>query len=262
VSALFLAFPFYWMLLTAFKTNGDLYDPSNVPVIFNDPPTLRHFRELLEETPYLRWLGNTAWVGFLVVAVTLVLSLPAAYALARSRTPAVGRIGRALFLTYLVPPTLLFLPLSRIVSEAGLHDSLWSLVVVYPSFTVPGSTWLLTGYLKTIPRELEEAALVDGCSRVRALWSIVLPAAAPGVAAISLFSFTLATNEFTYATTFITSAAHQTISSGLPSVLLRGDTVAWGPLMAGVLFPSVLLAALYTVLVTRLLRWRAEEAGP
>lgn len=256
-----LAFPFYWMLLTAFKTNADLYDPTNIPILFNDAPTLEHLRALLGETPYLRWLGNTAWVGFMVVVVTLGLSLPAGYALARRRTAAVGRIGAALFLTYLVPSTLLFLPLSRVVSEVGLHDSLWSLVVVYPSFTVPGSTWLLAGYLKTIPRDIEEAALVDGCGRLRMLWCVVIPAAAPGIAAVSLFSFALATNEFTYAATFITSAAHQTISSGLPSVLLRGDTLAWGPLMAGVLLPSLLLGGLYTALVTRLLRWRAEEAG-
>ena len=259
--ASFLSFPFYWMFITAFKTNHDLYDPTNVPLLFHDAPTLAHLAELLGETPYLRWLENTVWVGVSVVAITLAFSCPAAYALARYRSAAVGRAGVALFLTYLIPPTLLFLPLSRVVSELRLHDSLWSLVVVYPSFTVPGSTWLLTGYLKTIPREIEDAALIDGCSRVRALRSVVLPAAAPGIVAVAMFSFALATNEFTYAATFITSAAHQTVSSGLPSVLLRGDSLAWGPLMAGVLIPSVLLGLFYTVLVSRLLRWREEGAG-
>jgi multiple sugar transport system permease protein len=259
--AVVLAFPFYWMLLTALKTNHDLYDPTNVPVVFNDRPTLDHIRELLGQTPYLRWLANTAWVGLMVVAVTLALALPAAFALVRCRTATVGRIGGALFLTYLVPPTLLFLPLSRLVSQAGLHDSLWSLVVVYPSFTVPGATWLLTGYLKTVPREIEDAALVDGCTPLRALRSVVLPAAAPGILAVALFSFALTASEFTYAATFVTSARHQTLSAGLPSVLLRGDTPAWGPLMAGVLGPSLLLGVLYTVLINRLLRWREKDTG-
>jgi multiple sugar transport system permease protein len=256
-----LAFPFYWMFLTALKTNDDLYDPGNIPVILNDVPTLDHIRQLLRETLYLRWLGNTAFVGVAVAVITLGLALPAAYALARSPRRGVGRAGMALFLTYLVPQTLLLLPLSRIVSELGLHDSLWSLVVVYPTFTVPGSTWLLTGYLKSIPREIEDAALVDGCSRMRAFRSVVIPAATPGIVAVSLFSFALATNEFPYAATFITSAAHQTVSSGLPSVLLRGDTLAWGSLMAGVVGPSLLLAVLYSTLISRLLRWRENDAN-
>jgi multiple sugar transport system permease protein len=259
--AVVLAFPFCWMLVTALKTNADLYDPTNVPVVFNDRPTLDHIRELLGQTPYLRWLANTAFVGLLVVVLTVTLALPAAFALVRCRTAAVRRIGGALFLTCLVPSTLLFLPLSRLVAHAGLHDSLWSLVVVYPSFTVPGATWLLTGYLKTVPREIEDAALVDGCTPARALRSVILPAAVPGVLAVALFSFTLTAGEFTYASTFVTSARHQTVSAGLPSVLLRGDTLAWGPLMAGVVGPSLLVGVLSTVLVSRLLRWREDNAA-
>lgn len=252
-----LAFPFYWMFLTALKSDDDLYDPANVPVIFNDPPTLEHVRHLFGDSPYAGWVLNTAWVGVAVVAITLALSLPAAYALARARSRRLSAVGTALFLTYLVPPTLLFLPLSRLVSSLGLHDSLWALVLIYPSFTVPGSTWLLAGLIKTVPTELEDAALIDGCTRAQALRSVVVPALAPGVVAVAVFSFALAVNEFTYATTFITSGERKTLSSGLPSLVIRGDIVAWGPLMAGVLVPSVVIAAVYTGLITWLLRWRA-----
>jgi multiple sugar transport system permease protein len=194
-------------------------------------------------------------VGLLTVAVTLAFSVPGAYALARGRGRVVRAVSSAMFLTYLVPSTVLFLPLSRVVSEVGLHDSLWSLVLVYPSFTVPGSTWLLAGFFKTVPAELEDAALVDGCSRWRAWWSVVLPVSTPGIVAVAIFSFTLATNEFTYAVTFITSAAQKTVSAGLPTYLIRGDILAWGPLMAGVLLPSVVIGLLYTVLVVRLMSW-------
>ena len=252
-----LAFPFYWMFLTALKTDRDLYDPANVPLVFNDPPTLEHVRRLFGDSLYGRWLLNTAWVGLVVVVITFALSLPAAYALARSRSGRVTAAGTALFLTYLIPPALLFLPLSRLVSSLGLHDSLWALVLLYPSFTVPGSTWLLAGLIKTVPAELEDAALVDGCTRVRALRSVVLPAIMPGLVAVAVFSFALAVNEFTYATTFITSGTHKTLSSGLPSLVIRGDVVAWAPLMAGVLIPSMAIAAVYTALITWMLRWRA-----
>jgi multiple sugar transport system permease protein len=254
-----LAFPFYWMFLTALKTTHDLYDPANVPVVFNEPPTFEHIRRLLSDTPYVHWLGNTMVVGVLTVALTLAFSVPGAYALARGRGRAVRAVSSAMFLTYLVPSTVLFLPLSRVVSEVGLHDSLWSLVLVYPSFTVPGSTWLLAGFFKTVPAELEDAALVDGCSRWRAWWSVVLPVSTPGIVAVAIFSFTLATNEFTYAVTFITSAAQKTVSAGLPTYLIRGDILAWGPLMAGVLLPSVVIGLLYTVLVVRLMSWWSVE---
>lgn len=250
-----LAFPFSWMLLTALKTNHDLYDPSNVPLVFNEPPTLEHVRQLLSDPLYLRWLGNTVFVGVSVAAVTLALSLPAAYALARSHSRTVGLFASTMFLTYLVPSTVLFLPLSRLVSQAGLHDSPWSLVVVYPSFTVPGATWLLAGFFKTVPSELEDAALVDGCSRWRAWWSVMLPVSIPGILAVAIFAFTLASNEFTYAVTFITSAAQKTISAGLTTSYIRGDILGWGPLMAGVVLPSLVIGVLYTVLVNRLIAW-------
>lgn len=255
-----LAFPFAWMFVTALKTNHDLYDPGNVPLAFNEPPTLEHLRQVLSDPLYLRWLGNTVFVGLGVAAITLALSLPAAYALARSRGRAVTMVGSAMFLTYLVPATVLFLPLSRLVSIAGLHDSPWSLVVVYPSFTVPGATWLLAGFLKTVPRELEDAALVDGCSPWRAWWSVMLPVSIPGMLAVAVFAFTLATNEFTYAVTFITSAAQKTVSAGLTTSHIRGDILAWGPLMAGVLIPSLVVGFLYTLLVNRLIgSWLAAR---
>lgn len=243
------------MLITALKTNHDLYGVTNVPLAFNEPPTLDHVRGLLSDPLYLRWLGNTSFVGLCVVAVTLGLSVPAAYALARNRGRAVPVITSAMFLTYLVPSTVLFLPLGRLVAQAGLHDSPWSLVLVYPSFTVPGATWVLAGFFKTVPTELEDAALVDGCSRWRAWWSVMLPVSMPGIVAVAIFTFTLATNEFTYAVTFITSAAQKTISAGLTTSQIRGDILSWGPLMAGVLIPSLVVGVLYTVLVTRLVSW-------
>lgn len=164
-----LAFPFLWMLITAFKRESDLYNPENVPFVFNEPPTLAHIKLLFFDTPYIRWLWNTGFVGLTVVLITLAFSLPAAYALARLSGRWGQRLGVGIFLTYLVPPTLLFLPMSRVVSTLGLQDSLGALILVYPSFTVPFATWLLMGFFKTLPRDLEEAALVDGCSRLAAL---------------------------------------------------------------------------------------------
>lgn len=249
--ALILGFPFGWMLVTAFKRTADLYDPDNVPIVFNDPPTFEHLRRLFGETSYLRWCWNTALVGTVVVALTLVLAVPAAHALARTARPAVRRIGTGMFLSYLVPPTVLFLPLVRLVSELGLQDSLWSLILVYPSFTVPCATWLLMGFFKALPRDLEDAALVDGCTRWSALRTVVVPAALPGVAAAAIVAFALATNEFTYALAFITSSAGKTLSVGVPSDLVRGDVAYWGSVMAGALIPSLVVGALYAACIRR-----------
>ena len=165
VFSILLAFPFYWMLITCFKRNPDLYNLKNNPFIFNQAPTLEHLKLLFYETLFLRWIGNTVFAGIVVVLITLLLAVPAAYALTRLTGRWGGRVGIAIFLTYLVPPTLLFIPLSRIVAQLGLQDSLWSIIVVYPSFTIPFSIWLLMGFFKSIPRELEDAAMVDGLSR-------------------------------------------------------------------------------------------------
>jgi len=252
--AILLAFPFFWMIITTFKQTNDLYNVENVPFLFNDPPTTEHARFLLFDTDYLRWLWNSGFVGVVVVALTLLLALPAGYSLARLT----GRVGQGLgvgiFLTYLVPPTLLFIPLSRVIANLGLQDSLWSLVLVYPSFTIPFSTWLLMGFFRTVGRDIEEAALVDGCTRFQAMWRVMLPLSVPGILTVVIFTFSLTINEFVYALTFISSSAEKTISVGVPTDLIRGDVFFWGSLMAGALIPSIPLALLYNAFLDRFIK--------
>jgi multiple sugar transport system permease protein len=247
----FLAFPFYWMLITTFKTTQDLHNPANNPYLFNDPPTLHHLEVLFTDTQYLQWLANTAFIGVAVVAITLALALPAGYALARMTGTWGQTLGIAIFLTYLVPPTILFIPISRIIAVLGLQDSLWSLVLVYPSFTVPFCTWLLMGFFKAIPRDLEDAAMVDGLSRLGAFVKVVIPISLAGVLTVIIFAFTLVTQEFVYGVTFITSSAQYTVSVGVPTFLVRGDVYFWGSMMAACLIASVPIALIYNVFVDR-----------
>ena len=249
--AVLLAFPFYWMLITAFKRTGDLYNLKNNPFVFNQPPTLEHLRLLFRETLFLRWLGNTAFAGACVVAITLLLAVPAAYALARLTGNWGQRVGIGIFLTYLVPPTLLFIPLSRIVASLGLQDSLGSIILVYPSFTIPFSIWLLMGFFKSIPRELEDAAMVDGLTRFQAFLRLVIPISLSGILTVVIFSFTLVTQEFVYALTFISSAEHETVGLGVPVFLVRGDVYYWGSLMGACLIASLPIAALYNLFLDR-----------
>ena len=249
--AIVLAFPFYWMLMTSLRADNDLYSVENVPYKFNESPTLNNYRFLFEQTEYPTWLKNTAVVGLAVVLITLVLSLPAGYALARFSGRWGQSVGVGIFLTYLVPPTLLFLPLNRVVAEIGLNDRLWSLILVYPSFTVPFSIWLLMGFFKTIPPELEDAALVDGASRLGALARVVFPLSVPGILTVVIFSFSLVVNEFVYATTFVSNTHVRTLSSGVPIELIRGDVFYWGALMAATLIPAIPLALLYNVFLNR-----------
>jgi len=250
--AIVLAFPFYWMLWTALKTEQDLYNVTNVPYSFSQgSPTLDNVRFLFEETQYLRWLGNTALVGLVVVIITLAVSAPAGYALARLSGRWGQSVGVGIFLVYLVPPTLLFLPLSRVIAELGLQDRLASLILVYPSFTIPFSTWLLMGFFKSIPPELEEAALVDGASRLRTIGRIVLPISLPGILTVVIFSFSLCVNEFVYAVSFITASDSKTISTGIYTELIRGDVFYWGALMASTLIPSIPLALLYNAFLDK-----------
>jgi multiple sugar transport system permease protein len=248
--AVVLAFPFYWMVVTALKPLNDLLNVQNLPFWFHPGPTWDNFQNLFD-TNYPRWLGNTLVVAAVVVGITLVLALPAGYALARLSGRIGGSLGVAIFLTYLVPPTLLFLPLSRVISKLGLQDSLWSLILVYPSFTIPFATWLMMGFFKTIPRELEDAAMIDGCSRFAALRRIVLPISLPGILTVVIFTFSLCVNEFIYAVTFISSSEHRTISAGVPTDLIRGDLVQWGAIAASVLIPSIPLALLYNAFLNR-----------
>ena len=246
-----LAFPFYWMIITSFKQNVDLYTMENNPFLFNARPTLDHIRFLFTETRFVRWLGNTAFVGVIVVVITLVLAIPAAYSLARLAGRWGERLGIAIFLTYLVPPTLLFIPLSRVIAFLGLQDSLWGLVLVYPTFTVPFSIWLLMGFFKSIPRELEDAAMVDGLTRFGAFLKLMIPISTSGILTVVIFTFTLVTQEFVYALTFISSESNQMIGTGIPIFLVRGDVYYWGALMAACLIASLPVAFLYNLFLDR-----------
>ncbi len=245
-----LSFPFYWMVIATFKQNLDLYTVENNPFIFNAKPTLDNLR-LLFETRFVQWLGNTALVGLVVVAITLLLAVPAAYALARLTGRWGQRLGIAIFLTYLVPPTLLFIPLARVVARLGLQDSIWALVLIYPSFTVPFSIWLLMGFFKSIPKELEDAAMVDGLTRFGAFVKMVIPISISGILTVVIFTFTLVTQEFVYALTFISSESKQMVGVGIPIFLVRGDVYFWGSLMAACLIASLPIAFLYNLFLDR-----------
>jgi multiple sugar transport system permease protein len=263
--AIVLAFPFYLALVTMFKTNADLAIVEHSPYVVNDAEgsfhwdfwndaTTEHVRFLFEDTNYPQWLLNTLLVGGAVVAITLVLAMPAGYALARLAGGWGQSAGVGIFLVYLIPPTLLFLPLSRIVTNLDLKDSLWGLILVYPSFTIPFATWLLMGFFKTIPQELEDAALVDGCSRLKALYRIVLPISLPGILTVVIFAFSLCVNEFIYAFTFISTSEQRTVSAGIPNDLIRGDVFFWQSLLAATLIPAIPLALLYNAFLDRFIK--------
>jgi multiple sugar transport system permease protein len=246
--AIVLAFPFVWMGVTSLKNQGDVYDPAKV---WSFSPTLANYGYLFHHTGYLRWVKNSCFVGMMVVLITLLVAVPAGYALARLS----GRLGRslgvAIFLTYLVPPTLLFLPLSRVAATLHLEDRLWALILVYPSFTIPFAIWLLMGFFKTIPQELEDAALIDGCSRLGALVRIVFPISIPGILTVVIFTFSLVVNEFVYAITFISSSTNRTLTVGVPTDLIRGDLFNWPGIMAAILIPSIPLALVYNAFLNR-----------
>jgi multiple sugar transport system permease protein len=263
--AIVLAFPFYFALVTMFKTNLDLANVEHSPYVYNDLEgdfhwdfwnyaTTEHVTFLFEDTNYPRWLLNTLFVGLVVVAITLFVAMPAGYALARLAGGWGQSAGIAIFLVYLIPPTLLFLPLSRLVTNLHLKDSLWALILVYPSFTIPFATWLLMGFFKTIPQELEDAALVDGCSRFKALYRIVLPVSLPGILTVVIFAFSLCVNEFIYAFTFISTSEQRTVSAGIPNDLIRGDVFFWQSLMAATLIPAIPLALLYNAFLDRFIK--------
>jgi multiple sugar transport system permease protein len=245
------AFPFYWMVITSLKTNSDLYSVESIPFWFNEAPTLEHYRYLFEQTMFVRWLLNSLVIGVCVVAITLLTAVPAGYSLARLGGRNGEALGIGIFLTYLVPPTLLFLPLSRIVAELGLQNSMWSLVLVYPTFTIPFCTWLLMGFFKTMPREIEEAAIVDGCSLFGAFVKMAIPLSLPAILTVVIFTFTLTLQEFVYALTFISSTAQKPITLGVTTDLVRGDIFFWGEIMAGALIASVPVAIAYNLFLDR-----------
>lgn len=248
----FSAAPFLWMLITTFKQDRDLYRAQNNPFIFNDPPTLDNLRLLFFETNYTAFLRNSMVIGVLVVLITLVAAVPAGYGLARLAGRWGSGAGIAMFLVYLVPPTLLFIPLFRVVVALHLNDSIWSLVLVYPTFTIPFSTWLLMGFFKAIPRDLEEAAMVDGHSRLMAFLKVVMPLSLSGIVAVVVFSFTLTLHEFIYALTFISASAQRTISAGVPTELVRGDVFFWQSLMAAAVIVAIPTGIVYNLFLDRL----------
>ena len=245
------AFPFYWMVITSFKTNADLYSVTHNPFWFNDPPTLDHFRYLFDKTLFTTWLLNSLIIGLCVTAITLVTAVPAGYSLARMTGRNGEALGIGIFLTYLVPPTLLFLPLSRVIAWLGLQNSMWSLVVVYPTFTIPFCTWLLMGFFKTLPVEIEEAAIVDGCSLFGAFIKMAIPLSLPGILTAVIFTFTLTLQEFVYALTFISASDQKPITLGVATDLIRGDIFFWGEIMAGALIASVPVAIAYNLFLDR-----------
>lgn len=248
----FSASPFLWMIITMFKQDRDLYRSANNPFLFNLPPTLTHLDLLFNNTNFLVFLRNSIFTGVMVVIITLVISIPAAYSLARLVGRWGERAGIGIFLVYLIPPTLLFIPLSRVVVSLGLHNSLWSLVLVYPTITIPFSTWLLMGFFKSIPKDLEEAARVDGYSRVMSFIKVIMPLSISGVVAVIAFTFTLTLHEFVYALAFITSSAQRTISVGVPTELVRGDVFYWQSLMAAAAIVAIPVGLVYNIFLDRL----------
>ncbi|MGH3633110.1 MAG: carbohydrate ABC transporter permease [Mycobacterium sp.] len=252
--AVMCAFPFLWAGFTMFRQDSDLYVTNHNPFIYSKPATLVHITSLFTTTPYLQFVINSVVIGIVTVLITLVLSLPAAYALARLA----GRWGQwmaiGIFVVYLVPPTLLFLPLSRLITTVGLQDSIWSLVVVYPGFTIPLSVWLLMGFLRSIPGDIEEQAQVDGYSRLGAVVRTVMPLALPGIFTVVVFTFTLTMQDFIYALAFVSSSSQMTVSVGVPTNLIRGDVFYWQSLMASALIVAVPVALIYNIFLNRFIR--------
>jgi len=248
VFVIVLLFPFYWMAITAVKPEAELLSREGNP-FWVLKPTLAHFRRLLMETEYPQWLWNTLLVSVVSTFVSLAASVLAAYAIERLRFKGSRQVGLAIFLAYLVPPSILFIPLASVVFRLGLFDTRWALILTYPSFLIPFCTWLLMGYFRSIPVELEECALIDGASRWQILVRIVLPLAVPGLISAGIFAFTLSWNEFIYALTFISSSEVKTVPVGVVTELVQGDVYQWGPLMAGALLGSLPVAFIYSFFV-------------
>ena len=241
-------FPFYWMLLASLKANSELYNLRSFP-FWVSTPTLDHYKYLFEKTLYARWLMNTLIVAVSSTAISLAFGILAGYALARLRFVGAGILGVAVFISYLVPQTLLFIPMFDVIKSLNVADTYWALILTYPTFLIPFCTWLLMGYFKSIPKELEESAMIDGSSRLRALFEIVLPLAMPGILSAGIFAFTLSWNEFIYALVFITTTPMKTLPVGVVNELIRGDVFFWGSLMAGALLGSVPVALIYSFFV-------------
>jgi multiple sugar transport system permease protein len=244
-----LLFPFYWMALTSIKPDEQLLDLDTYSPFWTWNPTFKHIAKLLFETQYPTWLWNTMFVAVCATALSIFASVLAAYAIVRLRFRGANLTGGLIFLAYLVPPSILFIPLSTVVYQYGLFDTPFSLILTYPTILIPFSTWLLMGYFKTIPYELEECALIDGASRWQILMRIVLPLAVPGLISAFIFCFTLCWNEFIYALTFISSTQYKTVPVAIVTALVDGDIYRWGSLMAGAMIGSLPLVVLYAFFV-------------
>ena len=243
-----LLFPFYWMVITAFKPDGELLSQTGNP-FWVVAPTLAHFKKLLFDTQYPAWLLNTVIVSVVSTFASLAASVFAAYAIERLRFQGSKQVGLGIFLAYLIPPSILFIPLAAIVFKLGLFDTRWALILTYPTFLIPFCTWLLMGYFRSIPYELEECALIDGATRWEILVKIILPLAVPGLISAGIFAFTLSWNEFIYALTFISSSEVKTVPVGIVTELVDGDVYHWGALMAGALLGSLPVAVVYSFFV-------------
>jgi multiple sugar transport system permease protein len=241
-------FPFYWMLITSVKANAELYNARLFPMIVRQP-TLQHYIDLLSKTAFAQWTINTMVVALSTTLISLVLGTMAAYPLARMRFPGAALIAMAIAATYLVPQTVLFIPMADLIFRMGLQNSLWAVILTYPTFLIPFCAWLLMGYFKTVPRELEESARIDGASRFQAMMRVVLPLCIPGLLSAGIFAFTLSQNEFLYALIFLTKSAIRTVPVAAISELIRGDVFYWGQLMAAALLGAVPVALIYSFFV-------------
>jgi multiple sugar transport system permease protein len=247
-----LLFPFYWMLVTSVRPDRELYRPwmaPNYTPFWTNHPTLVHITDLLTGTLFIRWMANTLFIAVVSTLISLFCGIFAGYALSRLKFPFGGALGTGIFITYLVPQTLLFIPLADIIRNFQLGDTPWALILTYPTFLIPFCTWLLMGYFKAIPRELEECARIDGATRWKAMLYIIIPIAVPGILSAGIFAFTLSWNEFIYALVFLSSAEQKTVSVGVTSELVRGDVFYWGQLMAGALLGSIPVAFIYSFFV-------------
>lgn len=251
IFAVFAALPFAWMVFTIFKTNQDMYNSKNNPFLYNDPPTLDNVRLLFRDTNYLTFLWNTLIVSIGVVIITVLIAVPAAYSLTRLVGSWGEGMGIAIFMVYLIPPTLLFIPMTRVIAELGLKNSIWSMVLVYPTFTIPFCVWLMLGFFKSIPWDIEEQAMIDGYSRLGAIWRAVIPLSLPGVLTVVVFSTALTLHEFVYALAFVTSSDQKTVSIGVTTELIRGDVFFWQSLMAAAAIVAIPVALLYTVFLDK-----------
>lgn len=244
---LFALFPFYFMLVTSLKSNPEIYDVRAVPFLIRKGITLEHYGLLFQKTLFNQWFLNSLFVSSCSTVISVLIGILAAYSLARLKFWGVESFGVAIFITYLVPPSLLFLPLAEIVQTLGLTDSLWALVLTYPTFLVPFSTWLLMGYFRTVPKEVEECAMIDGCNRISVLFRIVVPMAIPGIVCAILFGFAVCWNEFLYSLVFISPAESKTLTVGIFSELIRGDIYYWGSLLAGGIVGGLPIVAAYAL---------------